>query len=336
MFNNKSILLTGGTGSFGQKFVEMILKKFPKIKKLIIFSRDELKQHNMQIKYPEKRYPQLRFFLGDVRDYERLKHALYGVDYVIHAAALKQVDTAEYNPFEAIKTNILGAENIIRASIDNSVKKVMAISTDKAANPINLYGATKLCSDKLFIAANNFKGKKDVEFSLTRYGNVIGSRGSVLHVFQKLIKSNSNFLTITHPQMTRFWLKIETGVEFVFKNFSRMQGGEIFIPKIPSVKITDVAKSFDKNIKLKIIGMKPGEKIHEILLPRDSSHHSIEFKDHYVIYPEFNFGKKKNFFKNGINEKGKKVKENFDYNSGDNEWTLSIKEINELNKEFLK
>jgi len=317
IFKNKTILITGGTGSFGKVALEYCLKL--NFKKIIIFSRDELKQFNLQKKYESKN---LRFFIGDVRDFDRLKYAFREVNYVVHAAALKQVPTAEYNPIEAIKTNVIGAENIIRSSIDNRVEKVMALSTDKAENPINLYGATKLCSDKLFIAANNYSGGIKTSFSVTRYGNVIGSRGSVFETFSEMIKSKKTFLPITDFRMTRFWIKINDGVDFVFKNINRMKGGEIFIPKIPSVKIVDIAKLFKKDIKLKEVGLRPGEKLHEVLLSKDSSHHSVEFKNYFVIMPEFNFKKKKN--------KGKKLPEDFEYNSFNNPKYLSEKELRKI------
>lgn len=323
-------MITGGTGTFGNHALKFLLKHNPK--KVIIFSRDELKQFNMQnffSKYEKK----IRFFLGDIRDYDRLDYALKKVDYVVHAAALKQVPAAEYNPTETIKTNINGAENIIKASINNNVKKVIALSTDKAANPINLYGATKLCSDKLFIAANNISGGRVTKFAISRYGNVFGSRGSVLDFFIEKIKKKQKYLPITDFKMTRFWLDINTGVEFTFKNLFRMQGGEIFIPKIPSIRIVDLAKSLKKDIKLKEIGLRPAEKLHEILLPKDSSHHSIEFKNYFVIAPEFNFNKPKNFFKDIVSKEiGKKVKVGFEYNSENNQKYLSIDGIKKLSK----
>ncbi|MDA8702285.1 UDP-N-acetylglucosamine 4,6-dehydratase (inverting) [Candidatus Pelagibacter bacterium] len=330
MFKNKTLLITGGTGSFGKVALHHALRL--NLKKIIIFSRDELKQYEMKQIYPQKN---IRYFIGDVRDYDRVEYATKSVDYIIHAAALKQVDTAEYNPLEAIKTNITGAENIIKASINNSVSKVMALSTDKAANPINLYGATKLCSDKLFVAANNFKGRRKLSFSITRYGNVIGSRGSVVHLFHK--QSKSNLFTVTHPQMTRFWISIEDGVSFAFKNLKRMIGGEIFIPKIPSIKILDLVKSFNQKPKIKYIGLRPGEKIHEILLPSDSSHHSVEFKDHYTILPDIYFSEnnKKKFLRNNLNEIGFKIKENFEYNSENNKKFLKIDQLKKINQRIL-
>ena len=334
MFNNKVIFISGGTGSFGSRFLEKLLKDY-KPKKIIIFSRDEYKQFLMEKLFPIIKYPCLRFFLGDIRDLERLKIAMNGVDYVVHAAALKHVPAAEYNPMEFVKTNIHGAENIIQASIHQKVKKVIALSTDKAANPINLYGATKLASDKLFIAANNIVGIKGTVFSVVRYGNVLGSRGSVVPYFDDLIKKGAKFLPITNSKMTRFWITLDHGVDFVFKSFKRMSGGETFIPKIPSVRITDLAKAMAPNLKTKIIGIRPGEKIHELMCPNEMSDQTIEFKDHYVIFPSpKNFDKKTNFFINKLKEKGKKVSENFEYDSKSNKKFLSINEIKNLNKNF--
>lgn len=325
MLKNKTILITGGTGTFGKAAVKFLLKKNPK--KIIIFSRDELKQYQMQLDF--LKYEKIiRYFIGDVRDLDRIDYALRNVDYIVHAAALKQVPASEYNPTETIKTNINGAENIIKAAIRNNVKKVMALSTDKAANPINLYGATKLCSDKLFVAANNISGGRVTRFAITRYGNVFGSRGSVVDFFKERIKNKEKFLPVTDFKMTRFWLDINTGVEFTFKNLILMQGGEIFIPKIPSIKIVDLAKAIKSDIKLKEIGLRPGEKLHEILLPKDSSHHSIEFKNYFVIMPEFSFNKPVNFFKNRKSQEiGKKVEKNFEYNSLNNKQYLKILDI---------
>ncbi|RXK03003.1 UDP-N-acetylglucosamine 4,6-dehydratase (inverting) [Arcobacter sp. CECT 8989] len=317
MFNNKSILITGGTGSFGKKYTEIILKKY-KPSRIIIFSRDELKQYEMAQEYTDKC---MRYFIGDVRDFQRLKKAMKDVDYVIHAAALKHVPIAEYNPMECIKTNINGAQNVIDAAIENKVKKVIALSTDKAANPVNLYGATKLASDKLFVAANNLVGSQDIQFSVVRYGNVVGSRGSVIPYFKKLIKEGAKELPITDRKMTRFFITLEDGVNFVLKNFERMQGGEIFVPKIPSMKITDMAKALAPKLSHKIIGIRPGEKLHEIMCPADDSHLTIEFEDHYVIQPTIVFAGKRNFFINNLKEKGVAVKQGFEYNSGSNiEW----------------
>lgn len=329
MFKNKSILITGGTGSFGKSITNKLLKLNPK--KIVIFSRDELKQFEMSHQFKDKR---IRFFIGDVRDLERLKYAMFQIDIVIHAAALKQVPAAEYNPTECIKTNIDGAKNVISAALENQVKLVMALSTDKAANPINLYGATKLVSDKLFIAANNISGKRKTKFAITRYGNVAGSRGSVLPFFNKLYQ-NKQKLPITSKDMTRFWITIEEGVNFVIKNIKRMQGGEIFIPKIPSIRIIDLAKSFG-NIKYYFTSIRPGEKIHEILVPLENSLNTIEFRDHYVIIPEFSYGKKINFLRNSLNEQGKKCKKPFEYNSFNNKKFLTVRQIKQMNSKILK
>ncbi|OEZ33125.1 UDP-N-acetylglucosamine 4,6-dehydratase (inverting) [Francisella endosymbiont of Amblyomma maculatum] len=317
MFNNKSILITGGTGSFGKKYTEILLSEYNP-KKIIIYSRDELKQFEMSQVYDA---PCMRYFIGDVRDPERLKEAMQSVDYVIHAAAQKQVPAAEYNPMECIKTNIYGAENVIKAALSNNVKKVIALSTDKAANPINLYGATKLASDKLFVAANNMVGARKTRFSVVRYGNVLGSRGSVIPYFQKLISEGAKELPITHEKMTRFLITLEEGVRFVLKNFERMQGGEIFVPKIPSIYMTELAKAMAPDLSLKIIGIRPGEKLHEIMCPSDDSHLTLEFDDHYVLCPTIQFAYKTNFLENAIGEKGKFVEQGFEYNSGNNtEW----------------
>lgn len=320
MFNDKVILITGGTGSFGQKYVDILLKKY-KPKKIIIYSRDELKQFEMVQKFNQ---PCMRYFIGDVRDLERLKMAMEGVDFVIHAAALKQVPAAEYNPMECIKTNIHGAENVIQAALHQNVKKVIALSTDKAANPINLYGATKLASDKLFIAANNLAGDRETRFSVVRYGNVVGSRGSVVPVFQRMIDEKCTALPITDERMTRFWITLEQGVEFVLKNFERMHGGEIFVPKIASMKITDLAKAMAPQLSIKVIGIRPGEKLHEIMCPLDDSHLTLEFHDHYVIQPTIQFNHPADFKLNKLGEVGQPVAPGFEYNSGKNtEWMTS-------------
>ena len=328
MLNNKVIFITGGTGSFGQYFVKYVLKNY-KPKKIIIFSRDELKQYNMANSL--KKYSSLlRFFIGDVRDYNRLVYALNEVEVVIHAAAMKHVDIAEYNPIECIKTNINGAENVIRASIENNVRIVLALSTDKAANPINLYGATKLASDKLFIAANNYKGKKNVKFSVVRYGNVFASRGSIIPYFKSLIENGSKTLPITDLEMTRFFITLEDGVKFVIESIKRMDGGEIFIPKIPSIKITDLAKSLNSKVKFRIIGKKPGEKIHEVMCPNECSHLTLEFKKFYMIFPDNLLPKIKNSkYKNKMSETGILVNKNFNWNSKNNKF-LKISEIKKL------
>ncbi|MCE3036249.1 UDP-N-acetylglucosamine 4,6-dehydratase (inverting) [Helicobacter sp. faydin-H20] len=314
MLDNKTILITGGTGSFGKKFVETILRDFNP-KKIIIYSRDELKQYEMAQNFNHKC---MRYFIGDVRDKERLKSALNGVDICIHAAALKHVPIAEYNPMECIKTNIEGASNIIDACLYNNVSHIIALSTDKAANPINLYGATKLCSDKLFIAANNIKGKTQSKFSVVRYGNVVGSRGSVVPFFQKLKNDGAKELPITDERMTRFWITLQQGVDFVIKNLKRMHGGEIFVPKIPSMRIMDLAKAIAPTLNTKIIGIRPGEKLHEIMIPKDDSHLCIEFEDFFILTPTIQFQTPIDYTITQINEKGKKVAEEFEYSSNTN------------------
>ena len=329
MFDEKSILITGGTGSFGHRYVSSLLKNY-KPKRLVIYSRDELKQYDMALKY-KGHEETLRFFIGDIRDSSRLKEAMRGIDIVIHAAALKHVPIAEYNPMECIKTNIHGAENLIQAALDNNVESVMALSTDKAANPINLYGATKLASDKLFVAANNMSGGR-TKFSVVRYGNVVGSRGSVVPYFKKLLQDGAKQIPITHLDMTRFWITLQQGVDFVFKSIERMDGGEIFVPKIPSIKITDLAKSIAPNIPIEVIGIRPGEKLHEIMCPSDDSHLTIEFDDHYVICPSITFFSRKNDFTlNALNEKGKLVDQGFEYHSGLNPNFLNLDEIRSYN-----
>ncbi len=319
-------MITGGTGSFGQMCTKFLLKE--NIKKLIIYSRDELKQFEMSNKFNS---PKLRFFLGDVRDRHRLELATKEVDIIIHAAALKQVPAAEYNPIESIKTNIYGAENIISASIENNVKKVIALSTDKAANPVNLYGATKLCSDKLFINANYLSGGTDTKFSVVRYGNVVGSRGSVLPYFKSLIKKNVKSLPVTDERMTRFWIQLDHGVKFVLGSINLMVGGELFIPKSPSIRIVDLVKALDKNMKYHIIGIRPGEKLHEILCPEDSARDTLEFKNYYLIKPSpYHHDSKKsdsNYVINKNKEKGKFVKSNFVYSSSTNSDFLSVNEL---------
>ena len=332
MFSNQTIFISGGTGSFGNHFIKKLIKNY-KPKKIIIYSRDEYKQFLMQEQFPASKYPFFRFFLGDVRDLERLKMAMNGVDYVVHAAALKQVPAAEYNPMEFVKTNINGAENIIHAAIHQKVKKIIALSTDKAANPINLYGATKLASDKIFIAANNITGSQKTIFSVVRYGNVAGSRGSVIPYFQKLINDKKKYLPITHKDMTRFWITLEQAIDFVFMSFRNMIGGEIFVPKIPSVKIVDLAKAMAPNLKTKIVGIRPGEKIHELMCPNEYHHLTIEFKKYFKIIPSpDNLYLKKNFLKDNLGEKGKKVSSDFEYSSGLNDNFLSINQINKINK----
>ncbi len=329
MFNNKSILITGGTGSFGKQYLRTLLDKYSPAR-LIVYSRDELKQFEMQQEFND---PCMRYFIGDVRDRERLSQAMQGVDFVIHAAALKQVPAAEYNPMECIKTNIHGAENVIQAALENNVEKVIALSTDKAANPINLYGATKLASDKLFVAANNMAGGRRTKFAVVRYGNVVKSRGSVVPFFEKLIEDGSGSLPITDAAMTRFWITLQEGVDFVLKNFQRMYGGEIFVPKIPSARIVDLATAMAPKLKQKIIGIRPGEKLHEIMCPADDSHLTLEFSDHYVLRPSITFTSRPNDFEiNALDEKGKPVTQGFEYNSGTNEHFLTIEEVQEYNR----
>ena len=333
MLNGKSILITGGTGSFGHRYVSTLLEMY-NLKRLVIYSRDELKQYDMEMKFKKnKNYSSkvLRFFIGDVRDRSRLKEAMRDIDIVIHAAALKQVPAAEYNPMECVKTNIHGAENVIQAALYNNVEKVIALSTDKAANPINLYGATKLASDKLFVAANNMSGGR-TKFSVVRYGNVVGSRGSVVPLFDKLIREGADSLPITHEEMTRFWISLQEGVDFVLKNMERMQGGEIFVPKIPSVHIVDLAKAMGPSLAVKIIGIRPGEKLHEIMCPADDSHLTVEFDDYFVITPSIVFFSRENdFTSNSLGEVGKIVKQGTEYNSGTNSHFLTVEEIIDYN-----
>nr|VFJ60682.1 MAG: UDP-N-acetylglucosamine 4,6-dehydratase [Candidatus Kentron sp. DK] len=330
MFDNLSILITGGTGSFGRRFVRTILARY-RPKKLIIYSRDELKQFEMAQEFNDKC---MRYFIGDVRDKERLVQAMQGVDFVVHAAALKQVPAAEYNPMECIKTNIHGAENVIHAALANEVEKVIALSTDKAANPINLYGATKLASDKLFVAANNIAGGHRTRFAVVRYGNVVGSRGSVVPFFRKLIAEGADHLPITDERMTRFWITLQQGVDFVLENFRRMRGGELFVPRIPSVRIVDLAHAMAPNLPHKTIGIRPGEKIHEVMCPADDSHLTLAFPDHFVIRPAITFFERDNSFTpNKLGEEGVPVEQGFEYNSGQNQWFLSTEEIVALNSD---
>ncbi|WP_027416166.1 UDP-N-acetylglucosamine 4,6-dehydratase (inverting) [Aneurinibacillus terranovensis] len=327
MFNNKAILITGGTGSFGKQYVKTLLSRYTP-KKIIVFSRDELKQFEMRQQYNSEI---MRYFIGDVRDKERLIQAMRGVDYVIHAAALKQVPAAEYNPMECIKTNINGAQNVIHAAIENKVDKVIALSTDKAANPINLYGATKLASDKLFVAGNNIAGGHRTRFSVVRYGNVVGSRGSVVPFFKRLLAEGVKELPVTDLEMTRFWITLQQGVDFVLKNFARMQGGEIFVPKIPSMRILDLVESLAPGIHVKVVGIRPGEKLHEVMCPADDSHLTLEFHDHYVIKPTINFTDQVDYELNLLGEQGVPVKRGFEYNSLTNEHFLTIDELKQYN-----
>ncbi len=328
MFNNKSVLITGGTGSFGKFFIKTLLARYTP-RRIVVYSRDELKQFEMQQEFTESA---MRFFIGDVRDKERLEQAMKGIDFVVHAAALKQVPAAEYNPMECIKTNIYGAENVIDAALKNGVQKVIALSTDKAASPINLYGATKLASDKLFIAANNVSGGHITDFSVVRYGNVVGSRGSVVPFFKKLIEEKSSTLPITDERMTRFWITLAQGIDFVMQSFMRMQGGEIFVPKIPSVRIVDLAKAMSPDTPIKIIGIRPGEKLHEVMCPASDSHLTLEFADHFVITPTIKFVKRCDFTKNLLAEKGCRVGLDFEYDSASNPHFLDLEEIVAVNK----
>lgn len=326
LFNGRSILITGGTGSFGKAFIKALLQDYSP-RRVIIYSRDELKQFEMQQEYDD---PCMRYFIGDVRDASRLRTAMTDVELVVHAAALKQVPAAEYNPMECIKTNIMGAQNIIEASIECGVKKVVALSTDKAANPINLYGATKLCSDKLFVAGNNLVGKRDTAFSVVRYGNVVGSRGSVVPFFKHLIANGAAELPITDPRMTRFWITLPAGVRFVIDAFRRMKGGEIFVPKIPSARITDIAKAVAPDLPHKIVGIRPGEKLHEVMCPLDDAFHTLEFDDHYVIMPSISFSVVKDYTVDGDQKRGRPVGDGFEYNSGNNSRFLTVEEIRDL------
>ena len=328
MFDGKNILITGGTGSFGKKYTEILLSKF-KPNRLIIYSRDELKQYEMAQVFNDKA---MRYFIGDVRDADRLKTAMNGVDYVIHAAAMTHVPIAEYNPMECIKTNINGAQNVIDAALACGVSKVIALSTDKACNPVNLYGATKLASDKLFVAANNITGSKKTRFSVVRYGNVVGSRGSVVPLFKKLISEGAQELPITHEKMTRFWITLEQGVNFVLKNFERMRGGEIFIPKIPSMTMLDLARALAPNLGVKIIGIRPGEKMHEVMVGKDDAHLTYEFADHYVISPSIQFQTAQDFSQNMLGEKGALVADDFEYSSNTNKIWLDREGLLEMIK----
>jgi len=322
MLNNSSILITGGTGSFGKVLVRHVLKNY-KPKRLIIFSRDELKQYEMQQVFRMEDHPSLRYFIGDVRDRERLNQAMSEVDYVIHAAAMKQVPASEYNPFECVKTNINGAENVINAAIYNRVKRVIALSTDKAANPINIYGATKLASDKLFICGNSMSGGK-TRFSVVRYGNVVGSRGSVVPLFLKFKKEGKKYLPITDTRMSRFWMTLSQGVEFVLKCLEIAHGGEIFIPKIPSMKIVELAKAIYPKGDIKVTGIRPGEKLHEVLVPQGDAHYTVEFDDYYVIQPAFSW------WNRDVLNSGKRVSTDFEYRSDNNAQWLTPQKLHEM------
>ena len=325
MLNKKKILITGGTGSFGKKFISTILKNYSP-EKIIVYSRDELKQFEMQQRWPDG--DSMRYFIGDVRDYRRLKRAMDDIDIVIHAAALKQVPAAEYNPFEAVKTNIIGGQNVIDAAIAQGVKKVIALSTDKAAAPINLYGATKLTSDKLFIAANNYKGENDIKLSVVRYGNVMGSRGSVIPFFNT--QKNTGFLPITDERMTRFNITLQEGVDFVIECLYKMWGGELFVPKIPSYKILDIAKAISPESKIKIVGIRPGEKLHEEMITKTDSLNTIEFEKYFVILPSTNLWDIQKFKKESNTKAGKECEFGFSYNSGKNDHFLTVNELKKL------
>lgn len=325
--NGKSILITGGTGSFGKEFTRIVLTKWPELRRLVIYSRDEQKQFQMAQEFPEKKFPMIRFFIGDVRDHDRLKRAFHDIDFVIHAAAMKHVHIAEYNPDECIKTNVGGAENVIRASLESEVKRVVALSTDKACAPINLYGATKLTSDKLFIAANNIRGKKDIVFSVVRYGNVMGSNGSVIPFFMK--KRKEGVLPITDPKMTRFNISLKEGVEMVLHALEHAWGGELYVPKIPSYKITDVAEAIGPDCKKEIVGIRPGEKVHEEMITASDSFTTYDLGTYYVILPQRTPWDLNNFIKHF---NAKKVTEGFNYNSGQNSEWVNVDQIRSLIK----
>lgn len=330
MLNDKTILITGGTGSFGKMFAKTVLNNYPGIKKIIIYSRDEYKQFVME-NMPEFKAHEskMRYFIGDVRDKERLHRAFEGVDYIVHAAALKQVPACEYNPFEAVKTNIMGAQNVIDVALDRGVKRVVALSTDKACAPINLYGATKLCSDKLFIAGNAYAGAKDTKFAVVRYGNVAGSRGSVIPFFQKLINEGATELPITDMKMTRFWLKLESAVEMVVNALENMQGGELYVKKIPSMLMPDLATAMAPNLKIKEVGIRPGEKIHEQMITREDARNTLEFDDYYIILPEIDLDNITHLY-----PKGKPVADDFEYHSGNNTQWLSVEDMKKLIEEI--
>jgi len=326
MLNDANILITGGTGSFGKQCVATVLARY-RPRRLIVFSRDELKQYEMAQHFTD---PCMRYFLGDVRDGQRLIQAMRDVDYVVHAAALKQVPAAEYNPMECIKTNIHGAQNVIEAALANEVEKVIALSTDKAANPINLYGATKLASDKLFVAGNNLAGRQRTRFSVVRYGNVVGSRGSVVPLFQRLVADGVTELPITDLRMTRFWITLQEGVDLVLESFARMHGGEVFVPKIPSARIGDLADAIAPGLARKIIGIRPGEKLHEVMVPVDDAFHTLEFPNHYVIKPSIQFVTEPEYEVDATGDRGTPVEDSFEYSSGTNPVFLTVDEIRSL------
>ena len=331
VFDNASVLTTGGTGSFGRRLVETLLRH-GKARRVIVFSRDEFKQYEMQQQLSALPSESMRFFIGDVRDGDRLDLATREVDYIVHAAALKHVPAAEYNPFECIRTNVSGAENVVRAALRNGVKKVLALSTDKAANPINLYGASKLASDKIFIAANNLSGSVGTRFAVVRYGNVVGSRGSVIPFFRKLLAEGTDHLPITDERMTRFWITLQQGVNFVITSISSMQGGEIFVPKIPSMRMLDLARCLAPDLPTRVVGIRPGEKLHEIMCPADDSHLTLEFGDHFLIRPTIQFVSEVEFTRNRLDESGAPVEQGFEYHSGRNSHFLGIEEIIAFNR----
>lgn len=329
-FNGKSILITGGTGSFGKKFIKTVLERNPDVNRIVIYSRDEFKQFMMGNMPEFKPYlSKLRFFIGDVRDKERLRWAMDGIDYVVHAAALKQVPACEYNPFEAIKTNVMGAQNVIDVCLENDVEKVVALSTDKASSPINLYGATKLCSDKLFIASNGYRGGRRTRLSVVRYGNVAGSRGSVIPYWQKLVQEGAEFIPVTDCSMTRFWLKLEQAVEMVIGAFEKMRGGELFVKKIPSMRMPELAKAIAPHLPIKEVGIRPGEKIHEQMISTEDARNTLEFDGHYIICPDAPW-----WAKNSQGIGGKPVPAGFSYSSGTNTQWLSVEEMRQLIKEL--
>lgn len=326
MFNGKSIFVSGGTGSFGRAFIRTLLAQYSP-KRVVVFSRDELKQYEMQ---QELNAPCMRYFLGDVRDAERVRQAMRGIDLVVHAAALKQVPAAEYNPGECIRTNVNGAENIINAALENNVEKVVALSTDKASSPINLYGATKLLSDKLFVAANNVTGDHRTRFAVVRYGNVVGSRGSVLPFFLRLLQDGACELPITDVRMTRFWITLDQGVDFVMRSFERMHGGELFVPKIPSARVVDLAEAMAPGMPHRLVGIRPGEKLHEMMISRDDSSHTYEFARHFVIAPSITFNMQCDYACDAKGEAGRLVEEGFEYVSDSNPHYLSVAELRAL------
>jgi UDP-N-acetylglucosamine 4,6-dehydratase len=324
--DGKHILVTGATGSFGRAFVGRLLRD-AKPARLIVFSRDELKQFEMQQQFPDSKYPCMRYFIGDVRDRERLEMAMRGVDIVVHAAAMKQVPAAEYNPFECVKTNIHGAENIVTVAIREGVERVIALSTDKAANPINLYGATKLVSDKIFTAGNNLSGTGGTRFAVVRYGNVVGSRGSVIPFWKKLITEGATRLPVTDPRMTRFWITLDQGVQFVIDGLERMRGGEIFVPKLPSMTVADLAEAMLPGVELDVVGIRPGEKLHEVMISSDDARMTVEMDDHYIIEPSFQFWDRDEVRQSG---EARSVPEGFEYSSGTNDRWLTTAELREM------